>query len=160
MTTEIIVQGPRYVGIRLSLGITVAGGFSAPDVRDRLERRLRRYLSPVRETATVGGLPKGMESGWPLRKEVNALEILVEAAREDGVLRIDKLLLSRQESSKHEDFVAMTGLELPWISAISVVVGPALPLSMLDGKSVPDLETESGGVVSRVVPVPVVSETC
>ena len=160
VTTEIIVQGPRYVGIRLSLGITAAGGFSAPDVRDRLERRLRRYLSPVRETAAGDSHTKTMESGWPLRKEVNALEILVEAAREDGVLRIDQLFLSRQESSKHEDAIALAGLELPWISALSVVVGPALPLSMLDGKPVPDLETESGGIASRVVPVPVISETC
>lgn len=161
VTTEIIVQGPKYVGIRLSLGITVAGGFSAPDVRDRLERRLREYLSPVRDTRP-GAAPerKGMESGWPLRKEVNALEILVEAAREDGVLRIDQLLLGTQDSPKHEDAIRLDGLQLPWISAISVVSGPALPLSMLDGKSVPDVETESGGIVSRQVPVPVVLETC
>lgn len=160
VTTEIVVQGPKYVGIRLSLGITVAGGFSAPDVRDRLERRLRRYLSPVREAATADGGPKVMESGWPLRKEVNALEILVEAAREDGVLRIDQLLLGSLDSAKHQDGIRLEGLELPWISAISVMVGPALPLSMLDGKTAPEVETESGGVVSRQVPVPVVAETC
>ncbi len=161
VTTEIVVQGPRYVGIRLSIGITVAGGFSAPDVRDRLERRLRDHLSPVRQAFQgTGTARKEMESGWPLRKEVNALELLVEAAREDGILRIDQLFLARQDSSKTEDAIHLEGLELPWISAISVVVGPALPLSMLDGKSVPEVETESGGIVSRKVPVPVVAETC
>jgi hypothetical protein len=175
VTTEIVVKGPTYVPVKVSIGITVAGGYAAPEVRDRLEARIRQYLSPVRET---GLSPRelrtfrGMENGWPLRKQVNRLELVVEAAREDGVLRVDELLLGRGDETSSRDDVDLFGLELPWLSAISVSVGSAVPLSALEttrydetGTAIDPNGTGStgsngGATRPRRVPVPVVPETC
>lgn len=171
VTTEVVVRGPDYVGIRLSVGFTVAGGFSAPVVRDRLEARLRRYLAPLRDpSAAAAGESAlsypGMENGWPLRKEVNPMELLAEAAREEGVLRVDQLLLDSDRPKSLYGTVELHGLELPWLSAISVSVGAAMSLDDLKGRIVP-LDTSSvtdpsTGQTSSVrrYPLPVVPETC
>lgn len=176
VTTEIVVKGPEYVAVKVSVGITVAGGYSAPEVRDRLERRLRAVLSPVREPGLSAEELKsfrGSESGWPLRKSVNRLELLVEAAREEGVLRVDELLLGRGDDTASRESVELRGLQLPWLAAISVGIGSALPLSALHASLYDDtgalLDADGNPVGGtdgtttrrrRRVPVPVVPENC
>lgn len=170
ITTELVLRGPVYVGVRISIGFSVAGGFAAADVRDRLEARIRRYLSPMgmpvpadKTTAVSWG---GMENGWPLRREVNRLELLAEASREEGVLRIDEFFLGSDAPGATPDRVPMRGLELPWISALSVVVGGALPLSALtvatsDGDTFEETDPLNDTQRSmRRFPLPVVPETC
>ncbi len=184
VTTEIVVCGPVYVPIRISVGITVAGGYSAPDVRDRLEARIRQYLAPLRDPSAVSaeidtGLSyRGMEKGWPLLKEVNRLELLAEAAREVGVLRIDDFILDSDRTSGTSDSIRLVGVELPWISALSVVVGPAMPIEALLGSTVLSGGSGSSGstaysdtqtiidpitgetTTQRRFPLPIIPETC
>lgn len=172
VTTEIVVRGPIYVPVRISVGITVAGGYSAPDVRDRLEARLRQYLAPLRDPSAVtreidtGLSYKGMEKGWPLRKEVNRLELLAEASREEGVLRVDEFILDSDRTSGVSDSVNLFGLELPWISALSVVVGPAISLDALRGSAglsdtLTTIDPLTGAATTqRRFPLPIVPETC
>lgn len=160
VTTELVLRGPDYVPVWISLGITVAGGFAVPDVRDRVKQRLVEYLAPARdaERAAAEGtsalaLP-GMEHGWPLRKAVNKLELMAEASREPGVLRVDELLLAQGTGGNVPVEVPLSGLQLPRIAGLSVEAGAAVPLDALRGTTTP---TAAG---RRTVPVPVVPKEC
>ncbi|MBC5783434.1 baseplate J/gp47 family protein [Ramlibacter sp. USB13] len=166
VTTELVLRGPDYQDVWISLGITVAGGFTVPDVRDRVKRRLLEYLAPARdaERAREEGnsalaLP-GMEDGWPLRKSVHRLELLAEASREPGVLRVDELLLSRGSEGDMPE-VPMAGLQLPRVAGLAVEAGSAQPLDALRGRTSGDTTgTGANGQPRRVVPVPVVPQEC
>lgn len=160
VTTELVLRGPEYVPVWISLGITVAGGFTVPDVRDRVKQRLIEYLAPSRdaELAAAEGVSAlalpGMENGWPLRKAVNRLELMAEASREPGVLRVDELLLAQGLGGATVE-VPLSGLQLPRIAGLSVEAGAAVPLDALRGTA-----TGTGNAGRRVVPVPVVPREC
>ncbi|MCW7541374.1 baseplate J/gp47 family protein [Aquabacterium sp. A7-Y] len=160
VTTELVLRGPEYVPLWISLGITVAGGFAVPAVRDRVKQRLIDYLAPARDAERTAAqavsalaLP-GMENGWPLRKAVNRLELMAEASREPGVLRVDELQLAQGAEGQVPVDVPMRGLQLPRIAGLSVELGSALPLDALRGRS------GSGDPQRRIVPVPVVPQEC
>jgi hypothetical protein len=149
------------VPVWISLGITVAGGFTVPEVRDRVKQRLTEYLAPARdaeraatEGSTALALP-GMENGWPLRKAVNRLELMAEASREPGVLRVDELLLAQGTGGAVAMEVPLAGLQLPRIAGLSVEAGSAMPLDALRGAGTGNVETGR-----RIVPVPVVPQEC
>lgn len=160
VTTELVLRGPEYVPVWISLGITVAGGFTVPEVRDRVKQRLIEYLAPSRdaELAAAEGVSAlalpGMENGWPLRKAVNRLELMAEASREPGVLRVDELLLAQGTGGATAE-VPLSGLQLPRIAGLSVEAGAAVPLDALRGA--PSGGGETG---RRVVPVPIVPQEC
>ena len=161
VTTELVLRGPVYVPIWLSLGITVAGGFAVPDVRDRVKQRLREYLAPARDAEAaaaeeVSALAfPGMENGWPLRKAVNRLELMAEVSREPGVLKVNELLLATTTAGAVDTEVAMRGLQLPRVDGLSVEVGSAVSLQALQGEG---FGAPAGGV--RSFPVPTVPEEC
>jgi predicted phage baseplate assembly protein len=160
VTTELVLRGPDYVPIWLSLGITVAGGFATPEVRDRVKRRLGEYLAPARNAALAAAEGDsalrypGMEQGWPLSKAVNRLELMAEVSREPGVLRVDELILARGAGGALEE-VALRGLQLPRCAGLSVEAGSAVPLETLRGSAAP-ISTPG----RRIVPVPVVAGEC
>jgi hypothetical protein len=165
VTTELVLRGPDYVPIWLSLGITVAGGFATPDVRERVKQRLVEYLAPARDPERVareGGTAlafPGMDDGWPLRKAVNRLELMAEVSREPGVLRVNELILARGAEGPVAVEVPMQGLELPRIAGLSVEVGGATPLDALRGQG-PDGGGDGAPPGRRIVPVPVVPQEC
>jgi hypothetical protein len=161
VTTELVLRGPNYVPIWLSLGITVAGGYATPDVRDRVKRRLAEYLAPARnaqqaavEADTALSNP-GMENGWPLRKAVNRLELMAEVSREPGVLKVDELILARGSESAVEVEIPLRGLQLPRVVGLSVEAGSAAPLDALRGTAAP---VSTPG--RRIVPVPIIPREC
>ena len=162
VTTELVLRGPVYVPIWLSLDISVAGGFAAPAVRDRVKQRLREYLAPSRdaelaETEGTSALAyPGMESGWPLGKAVNKLELMAEVSREPGVLKVNQLLLATGSAGAQDTEVPMRGLQLPRIAGLSVEVGTALTLDALRGTA-PTTTTRGA---RRFVPIPVVPQEC
>ncbi|HEY9109206.1 MAG TPA: baseplate J/gp47 family protein [Roseateles sp.] len=164
VTTELVLRGPDYQPLWLSLGITVAGGFATPDVRDRVKARIVEYLAPAR--GLHGALDDGedtaldypgMEKGWPLRKAVNRLELMAEVAREPGVLKVDELLLAPGTSGAVAIEVPLSGLQLPLIAGLSVEAGAAVPLDALRGTTAAPSTTPSGKLI---VPVPVVPSEC
>lgn len=161
VTTELVLRGPEYVPVWLSLGITVAGGFSTPDVRDRVKARITEYLAPARH---LHGLENevdtalnyaGMEDGWPLRKAVNKLELMAEVSREPGVLKVDELILAQGLAGAVDTEVPMSGLQLPQIAGLSVEAGSAVPLDALRGTTPP-----VGKPGRRVVPIPIIPSEC
>jgi len=160
VTTELVLRGPAYVPIWLSVGITVAGGYTVPEVRDAVKARLRALLAPAR-TDGATDLP-GFEDGWPLQRAVNRLELWAEIARVRGVLRVNGVALAKGDGSEVGNEITLFGLQLPRIAGLSVELGEPVSIKDLLGKGGGD---GSGGAVSTGtptvrVPVPVVPREC
>jgi hypothetical protein len=163
ITTELVLRGPMYVPLWLSVGITVAGGYTVPAVRDAVKQRLRALLAPAR-TDGATDLP-GFEHGWPLQRAVNRLELWAEVARVPGVLRVNGVALARGDGTELPTELPLLGLQLPRIAGLSVELGDPVAISALLGLAGGD-GTGSGGTsgnsasAARVVPVPTVPPEC
>jgi hypothetical protein len=157
VTTELVLRGPIYKGLWLSVGITVAGGYAVPQVRDAVKARLRALLAPAR-TDGATDLP-GFEDGWPLGRAVNRLELWAEIARVAGVLRVNGVLLADESGSEVTTELTMRGLQLPRIAGLSVELGDPVPIASLLGTD-GNTGAVTGGTGPRVVPVPTVPREC
>ncbi|HEY1137828.1 MAG TPA: baseplate J/gp47 family protein [Xanthomonadaceae bacterium] len=165
VTTELVVRGASYKGLWISVGIEAAAGYSVAQVVDDVKRRLREVLAPV---GAAGGAPRDTPlftprvddpaRGWPLRTAVASRVLLAETARVSGVVSVADVLLAEGDQPE-ADVIAMTGLELPRILGISVVVGEPVSIDALRGSERTDGEGGTGGGAT-MLPVPVVPETC
>jgi len=160
VTTELVLRGPDYVGLWLSIGITVAGGHTVPDVRDAVKARLRAVLAPTRIDGATD-LP-GREDGWPLSTAVNVKDLWAEAARVPGVLRINGVLLADARGTAIPDEQALHGLQLPRLLGLSVEAGDPVAIDTLRGLGTGDGTgfEGAGDGVRQVVPVPTVPREC
>ncbi len=163
VTTELVIRGPDYAPLWLSVGVSVAGGFDAEAVRAAVASRLAVLLSPLPPPGTplsallgtlYGPAPDPALRGWPLGGTVRARMLAAEAARVPGCLAVEGLLIARGSGPAVED-VPLAGLELPEIRGISVTIGDPLPLDLVRGTAPP--ETPAG---PPMLPVPIVPETC
>jgi hypothetical protein len=140
ITTEVYVQGPEYVGVSVSVGINIMSGSDVATVREAVAAGLKKFLSPLN-----GGAD---ETGWPVQKAVASLELLAQAVRVPGVVSVNGLNLFDEAGNK-QDTIAMTGLQLPRLDAVSVSQGQPQPL------------TPSAPVpVKKRLPVPVLPVEC
>jgi hypothetical protein len=157
VTCEVLLRGPVYAGVWISVGVEPHAGQSVAELRERIKVALRAFLAP---------LPGAQGTGWPLFKAVAALELATTVARVEGVLGVTGLLLG-DASGASRDTVAMSGLQLPRIAGLSVTVGDPVPLSDLIGGgsgsgSSSSSGTDEGGNAPPVLrlPVPRVPENC
>lgn len=147
LTTELHVRGPEYVPIWISIGIEIVPGFDPGPVREKVRQEIERFLSPLR-----GGFE---QTGWPLRKVVDALEVAASVTRVDGVARINRIVLGGAQGGAVNE-IPMQGLELPYLQKVVVVTaGDAPTLDEIRGEI--EVATTVG---PRVVPVPVIPEEC
>lgn len=163
VTTELVLRGPDYVGVWISVGIEVAGNRGVAEAVEAVTARLKAFLSPLPASGTALPLLYGPEldpalRGWPLSRAVHARTLLAEAARTPGVVSVEDVLLARGSRAAAES-VPLAGLELPEILGISVVAGTPLPLDLVRGKSAPASGTGPTESVRRL-PAPVLAETC
>ncbi len=114
LTTEIVVNGPEYVGLSVSIGIDVMPGRDIAPVREAVKKAIRIFLTPL-----AGG-PDG--SGWPLSKAVETMDIWVQGVRVDGVSRVRGVLMWDSTASR-QDRIEISGLQLPRLDQIGVSVG-------------------------------------
>lgn len=159
VTTEVFLRGPEYRPIWVSIGIEVVAGHSTAEVRERVRQALAAFLSPLPAAPAAPGAAECGASlrdanGWPLWKTVNALELAGEANRQDGVLLVNDCLVTDGANLSDPRQVAISGLQLPRVMAISVAIGDPAPLA--DVMS-PRASDEPGG---EVVPVPAIPEEC
>jgi hypothetical protein len=162
VTTELVLRGPEYIGIWISVGIEVAGNYGIAATIEAVTAKLKDFLSPLPpEDTPLPQLPLlyGEDidpalRGWPLGRAVNARSLLAEAARTPGVVSVEDVLLARGIRAA-ADSVPLVGLELPEILGISVVVGTPLALDLVRGTTA----TQPTETVRRL-PVPVLAETC
>lgn len=163
ISTELVLRGPDYKGIWISVGIEAAAGHSISEVVAAVKKRLYERLAPV---GPKGGTPREASlftprtddpaRGWPLRTAVAGRALLAEVARVAGVTAVVDVLLA-EGSRAPADVVEMTGLELPRVLGISVVVGDPMPLDALRGAGA-GAGSEAGG--GTLLPVPIVPEKC
>ncbi|HLI74460.1 MAG TPA: baseplate J/gp47 family protein, partial [Acidimicrobiales bacterium] len=167
VTTELILLGPSYQDVWLSVGITVVPGASLVDVTTAVKAALVQFLSPLPPPGT-SPLPDTVsvfdttapsmlqvDDGWPLGKSVVALEALAVASRVTGVLLVNSVLVATATGDP-VDSIPMSGLQLPRLAGISVVTGDPIPIDSLRGQ----LVTTGTQPAAVVVPVPVVPEDC
>lgn len=157
VTTEVHLRGPIYKDIWLSVGIMVKAGESIAEVRERVKRRLRRFLSPLpdRFLASVDATSGASEdNGWPLGTPVVALELLAETSREPAVQRVNGIyLVDAAGVDRTATQIPMQGLELPRLRGLSVTVGEPLSIAELMGGTPSEVNT-------GFVPVPIVPGEC
>jgi hypothetical protein len=181
VTTEVFLRGPVYKPIWITAGIAVVAGMSVAEVREAVRRALLDFLSPL----PLGGAQSlddmtallrtpqfgERQRGWPLRKPVVALELLAVANRVDGVLLVNDLQVA-EGSGAAQSQIRMSGLELPRVAGVSVVVGDPVDLDQVRGQSLGGATgggatgggatggPGSTGATTALVPVPVVPEEC
>ncbi|MFQ6311983.1 hypothetical protein [Lysobacter capsici] len=162
------MRGADYKGVWISVGIEAAAGYAIAQVVDDVKRRLRDALAPIgpagampREAALFAPRTADPARGWPLRTAVASRVLLAEVARVSGVTSVADVLLAEGERSA-SDVIEMSGLQLPRILGISVVVGDPLPIDALrgGGNSGSGGDGGSSGNTRPVLPVPIVPETC
>ncbi len=159
VTTELVVRGPVYKPIWISVGIDVTAGYSIAEVVENVKQRLRAFLAPVgaagyRSQTTPLFMPPADDTarGWPLRRAVASRVLLAEAARVTGVTAVADVLLAEGERGG-ADAIEMTGLELPRLLGLSVVAGEPIAIDALRG----DTPSVPG---APMLPVPVAPEKC
>ena len=145
LTSEVHVRGPQYVGVSVSIGITVVPGRDVAVVREAVKAAVRQLLSP-----TIGGL-EGI--GWPLDKPVEDREVLVWVARVEGVAKVNQVLLWGPSADPLPS-VPITGLQLPRLDRLAVAIGEAENVMAAVDPST------GGGKPKRRLPVPAVPKAC
>lgn len=162
VTTEVFLRPPSYVPLWISVGLDVEAGRSFAEVRDAVSGALGVYLSALPRHLAVARLGTSLgddvtyphaERGWPLGKDVLALELQAVASRVEGVRLVRALLVGKDTGGPVD--VPMRGLELPRVEAVVVSPGDAVPLDRARGVRPAEDHTPR-----NVVPVPVVPETC
>ena len=157
VTTELVLRGPIYVPIWLSIGIDIKTSHAVSEVREAVKQRLLDLLAPIYPQASSSEPGYPTEQGWPLRKDVLAQELLAEASRVPGVLLVNEVLLA-QGNNANGPKVPIVGLQLPQVLGIAVQVGNALPLDALRGQLAEGASSTNQG--GKRMPVPFVPEQC
>jgi hypothetical protein len=135
VTTEIIVIGPQYVGVWISIGLEVLSGYSEADVIAAVQTSVTQALSslppdPTADPATLTPRPVDAAQGWELGKDVVDREILAYANRVTGVLLVNSVILTSSDQTQ-TGTVTMNGLQLPRVLGIGVAVGDPTPIAAL-----------------------------
>lgn len=150
VTCEVLLRGPVYTGLWISVGLELHAGQGVAEVRERVKAALKACLAPL--PGPGGG------AGWPLFKAVAALELATVAARVDGVLGVTGLRLG-DSTGAQRDAVPLAGLQLPLIAGLSVSLGDPVPLSDLIGQGSGPADGATAPPAIRL-PVPRVPENC
>ncbi len=165
VTTEVILRGPDYVGIWVSIGIQVLPGVSAAPVREKVKAAVSEFLGPTKgkqqelaeDPAVLLSAPQTAEDkGWPLGKSVIALEIMAVAGRVKGVEYVNEVLLATNGQAVSQ--VNISGLQLPRILGISVTDGAATGIDEL--RTGPTVSATTPSTTSGIAQLPVIPEEC
>ncbi|MFZ0546124.1 MAG: putative baseplate assembly protein [Candidatus Promineifilaceae bacterium] len=154
VTTELYVRGPVYVPVYVTIGVETMPGQVRSLVYKRVREEIREYLSPL-----VGGVPTStgegevLGTGWELGMEVRRQDLEAVAVRVEGVRYVTGIKLGVMNAVGGIVDVAqktMLGLQLPWLSGITV---GATPDSLDAFTGVPAQPGDS-------LPVPVIPKKC
>ncbi len=156
VTTEVILKGPQYQGIWVSVSIRTVPGASIADVTARVKTAIQDFLSPL----PVAGFTTSFNpDGWPMRTPVIRMQLLAVASRVDGVLLVNGLYLAKDDTTlTNIDSVDMQGLQLPRLLGIVVTTGPITELNDLRDQVNGGGTPGTGSTAS--LPVPVIPEMC
>lgn len=160
VTTEVLLRGPVYKPISVSLGVKLVPGADRPTVMRAVEKAVRRFLSPLPDPGaalddlspllTPGASTRS--KGWPLGQSVYPLEIAAAVSRVDGVAWVSEVRLGGGGDAEDQP-ISMRKLELPQLARFSCSEGQARTIKELYG----DRPAPAG---KKIVPVPVIPEEC
>jgi hypothetical protein len=168
VTTELVLRGPIYVSIQVSIAIEVVAGVAQAEVRDAVKAAVLQFLSPLPPPGTtllddrvaVLSSPQqaAAQRGWPLGKAVAALELQAVVARVPGVDLVQPVQLFQVTTPAGAlgrtltavASLALVGLQLPRVLAIEVGVGGEPPAFTDTGSAAPP----------TTFPVPIVPQEC
>jgi len=164
ITTEVVLRGPDYQGIWISIGVKVAAGFNESQITEAVKADVMEFLAPLsggKQTLpddpsvllAGGGAPS---NGWKLGKAVVALELAAVANRTRGVeFVLDDVLLADLDGNLTPR-MEMTGLQLPRVLGIRVTNGPPVSIDALRGGPVGTGSTQAPSIVQ----IPTIPEEC
>ena len=162
ITTELIVTGPRYRDLWLSVGLRPNPDVAFAEAAQRVKDALAAFLSPLPDDASQpdpGLLEDITPGGWPLNTPVIRLQLWAVASRVPGVMLINDLKLALDEPVlKNAEEIACTGLQLPRIVGIDVREGLAADLDVVRRRQQGATVATPGG--GAPLPVPVVPDCC
>ncbi|GGR98324.1 putative baseplate assembly protein [Micromonospora fulviviridis] len=119
VTTELYVIPPTYHRVGISVGLAVKKGYSAIGVRRWVELVLRQYLAPLPPYGPDG-------RGWPLGHRVHGPELEAAVLQVEGVEFVEELKVADlQPAQPAPGTVKLAGWEVPELTEVTVVVGPA-----------------------------------
>jgi predicted phage baseplate assembly protein len=136
LTTELYVIPPTYREVAISVGVEVKPGYQVDAVRRWVDLILRQYLSPLPPYGPDG-------AGWPLGRTVRRSELEAICCQVEGVdaivgaLRLGEIERppapntggQRPAPIVHRSkTVTLERWEVPQVSSVRVVRGPALPV--------------------------------
>src|SRR5205807_7210424 len=120
VTTEVILRGPDYIGIWISMGIRVLPGRNDGPICEAVKNAIRAFLSPLGDGTQLLSDDPNTPQGWPLTKSVIDLELATVAGRVPGIDFVQSPILIAEGSGPAITRVDFTGLQLPRILGISV----------------------------------------
>ncbi|HET8797769.1 MAG TPA: baseplate J/gp47 family protein [Thermoanaerobaculia bacterium] len=164
VTTEIVLRGPVYAGIWISLGIKVAAGYNESEICEAVKAAIVKFLAPTSggvqplpdDPSQIFASAETAPNGWKLGKSVVALELAAVANRTRGVEFVEENIVLADETATLRSRIDMTGLRLPRILGISVVNGPAASLDELIGGG----GTSGSTQTPEFVQIPALPEEC
>ncbi|HYI13096.1 MAG TPA: baseplate J/gp47 family protein [Thermoanaerobaculia bacterium] len=167
VTTEVVLRGPSYQGVWISIGIKVAPGFNESEITEAVKADITKFLSPTSggtqqlptDPSQIFASRDSAPNGWKLGKPVVALELAAVANRTHGVEFVEGDVLLGDAAGAPRTRIDLTGLQLPRILGISVVNGPAAPLEDLLGGTT-GATAGSSTQTPTFVQIPKLSEGC
>ena len=162
ITTELVVTGPRYRDLWLSVGLRPNPDIAFAEAAQRVKDALAAFLSPLPDDASQpdpGRLEDITPGGWPLNTPVIRLQLWAVASRVPGVMLINDLKLALDDVVlKNAEEISCTGLQLPRIVGIDVREGLAAELDLVRRRQQGEpIATPGGGAP---LPVPVIPDCC
>ena len=120
--TQLMIDGPAYIGVRVEATVVVRRGAAADTVRDEVAARIMRYLDPLI------GAQDG--AGWPFGRDLYASELQsvilalpgVEYVRETALVPVD-VDTGRTGQGGQQIVLAEDVLPFPYQPIITVVAG-------------------------------------
>ena len=162
ITTELIVTGPRYRDLWLSVGLRPNPDMAFAEAAQRVKDVLAAFLSPLPDDASLpdpGQLEDITPGGWPLNTPVIRLQLWAVASRVPGVMLINDFKLALDDVVlKNAEEISCTGLHLPRIVGIEVREGLAADLDVVRRRQQGEQITTPGG--GAPLPVPVIPDCC
>lgn len=150
--TELYVIGCEYVGLGVSMSVSIREGFGETTVLQAIRDALRRVFWPL----PPGGL---QAEGWPLGRAVRDQEVEVEVSRVTGVNSVVAMALFEQEDNhwrKLPHVLELREWQLPELLHVVIEVVPSDTVSA----DAPNLEVRPRPDDSPAIAIPVVPETC
>lgn len=97
ITTKVIVVGPKYIGISITVIVTINPGADGQVIKGRIAKALDDFLAPISGETTIDSCGNTQYGGWPFGKAVNNSEVYAQI---NGVMGVDRITnLSLSESS-------------------------------------------------------------